>query len=63
MKLAKAGIWHLIVGLGLIVLALVLGKIFHNTDVAWILVAVWGGVEIGRFAEAKIRSQLWLLLF
>jgi hypothetical protein len=56
MKLAKAGIWHLIVGLGLIILALILGKIFHDTDVVWILVAVWGGVEIGRFVEAKFKS-------
>ena len=68
MKLADAGLGHLVVGLILAVLSLALAMVVFSTQsdtggapsalsFAIFFSGVWGGVEVGRYVEAKRHAE------
>jgi hypothetical protein len=62
MKLGKAGKGHLIVGILLCLASLTFGFLLFFFSVAYfgLLVfffGVWGGVEIGRFIESRMKNE------
>jgi hypothetical protein len=57
MKLKKAGILELAAGIGLISISLILGQALRGADIALFLVTILGGIEIGRYIEAKLGDR------
>lgn len=61
MKLAKAGKTHLIVGIILVFISLASAISLIFIDFKYLGIAAyffgtWGGVEIGRYVEARLRD-------
>jgi hypothetical protein len=57
MKFVKAGILELAAGIGLISISLILGRILRGADIVWFLATILGGIEIGRYIEAKLVNS------